>query len=101
MNIKDILPVLRDWLKEIRIPCQILADSDESLRVIFETGNALAELIAGDGKFAPYRHVAFTVLDVRLEPTAGPVFCFYDDSTHTLDDILRELDRGIRCVAEL
>lgn len=96
MNLSDILLELRRWLETIRIPSQILTDTDRGLRVIFETENALAELIAGEGECAPYRFVSFTVLDLRLDLRAEPVFCFHDNDTHTAEDILRELARGIR-----
>ena len=99
MKLTDILTALRQWLSHVDCPVQVLTDSSDGLRVIFETENALAELLAGEGAFSPYRFVAFTVLDPRQELHAEPVFCFYDDASHTIGDILRELDRGLRFLA--
>ena len=95
MKLSEVLTALRRWLAGVELPAQVQRDSDDSLWVIFESGNALAELIAGDGSYAPYRFVSFTVLDTRRDTMAEPVYCFYDDESHTIDDILRELDRGM------
>lgn len=92
--LSQILSAVRKWLSRTDLPAEVLEDREDSLRVIFETENALAELIVSDPDLAPYRHVSFRVMDVRRELEDGPVFCFYDDETSTIDDILRELDRG-------
>ena len=95
MELKDILDALRQWLTWVDVPAQILTDSPDGLRVILETENALGELLAGEGAYAPYRYVSFTVLDTRADLHAAPVFCLCDDESHTIGDILRELDRGL------
>lgn len=95
MELTDILNTLRRWLAGVDLPAQVLTDQSDALRVIFETENTLAELLAGNGEYAPYRHVSFTVLDTRLALTAPPVYCFYDDETSTAEDILRALDKGL------
>ena len=101
MELTDLLPALRAWLSTVTIPAQVLNDDPERLRVIFETENALAELIAGDGAYTPYRFVSFTVLDTRLALDAEPVFCDYDGEDSSIEDILRALDRGMDCAAAL
>ena len=83
------------------LPGEILTDREDTLRVIFETGNALAELIVADSGSAPYRFVSFQVLDTRLDLTDGPAFTFHDSETSTIGEILRELDRGIAFVQTL
>ena len=95
MNLTDVLAALREWMDCVTVPVQVQKDSPDGLRVIFETENALAELIAGEPDCAPYRFVSFHVLDTRLDLHAGPVFCFYDDDSHSVADILRELERGL------
>ena len=95
MNLKELLNALRQWLAGLDAPAQILTDRADALRVIFETKNAMAELLAGEGAYAPYRFVSFTVLDTRLDLHAEPVFSFCDDDSHTIAQILRELDRGM------
>ena len=101
MDLADILPVLRQRVSEVSIPAQIQRDSTDGLLVIFETENALAELLVGAPDCTPYRFVSFTVVDIRRDVTAEPVFCFYDDETHTIADILRELDRGLEIFSAL
>lgn len=96
--LQKIQTAVREWLRLVELPAGILNDSEDSLRVIFETDNALAELIVRTADCAPYRYVSFTVLDTRLEPTAGPVFCFYDEESSTIEDILRELSCGAECI---
>ena len=97
----QILSAVRQWLLRIDLPGEILTDREDTLRVIFETGNALAELIVADSGFAPYRFVSFQVLDTRLDLTDGPAFTFHDSETSTIGEILRELDRGIAFVQTL
>lgn len=96
MRKTDVLNALRQWLAGMELPAEVLTDSTDRLWVVFETENALAELRAGDGEYAPYRFVSFTVLDSRLDTRAEPVFCFHDNENHTIEDILRELERGLR-----
>ena len=47
MVLTDILPTLRQWVSGVSIPAQIQRDSADGLWVIFETENALAELLVG------------------------------------------------------
>ena len=101
MNLTEILDALRQWLAGLDAPAQVLTDRADALRVIFETENGLAELLAGEGACAPYRFVSFTVLDIRLDPHAEPVFSFCDDASHTAAEILRELDRGMEMLGAL
>lgn len=101
MNLADVLTTLRQWLSGVPVPAQVLTDIGCGFRVVFETENALAELIAGDGAYAPYRFVSFVVVDVRQDVTAEPVFCFYDEESHSIGDILRELDRGLAIITAL
>ena len=49
MDLTEILKELHQWLESVHIPAEILTDSTKTLRVIFETENALAELLAGNG----------------------------------------------------
>ena len=101
MVLTNVLTALRQWLSGVTISAQVQTDSADRLWVIFETENALAELIAREPDCGPYRFVSFTVLDKRLDLYAEPVFCFYDDESHTITDILRELDRGLTIFSTL
>ena len=101
MNLTEILQALRQWLAGLDVPARVLTDRADALRVIFETENGLAELLAGEGACAPYRFVSFTVLDPRLDPHAEPVFSFCDDASHTVPEILRALDRGMEMLGAL
>ena len=101
MKFSEVLTALRRWLAGAELPAQVQRDSDDGLWVIFETEYALAELIAGEEAYAPYRFASFTVLDTRRDAAAEPVFCFYDDKSYTIGDILRELDRGVGYIAGL
>ena len=101
MNLTEILDALRRWLTGVNVPARVLTDRADALRVIFETENGLAELLAGEGACAPYRFVSFTVLDLRQDPHAEPVFSFCDDASHTVPEILRALDRGMAVMGML
>ena len=97
----EIITTVRDWLHRIDLPTEVLTDREDSLRVIFETEKALAELIVAGTDFAPCRFVSFAVLDPRLDLNAAPVFCFYDDETCSLEDILRALDQGVQTIKSM
>ena len=101
MDLTEILKELHQWLESVHIPAEILTDSTKTLRVIFETENALAELLAGNGEYAPYRFISFTVLDPSQDSNAEPVFRFCDDDSHTINDILLELNRGMAVMETL
>ena len=101
MEFTEVLTAVREWLAHVPLPAQINRDTDDGLWAYIETENALAELLAGEGAYAPYRFVSFTVLDTRLDLHAEPVFSFCDDESHTIADILRELDRGMAVMGML
>lgn len=97
----DILSAVREWLSRLQVPYEVLTDRADSLRIIFETENALGELIVAKAESAPFRWVSLTVLDKRLDIHAEPVFCFHDREDSTAADILRALDRGAAFIASL
>lgn len=99
--LSEILSAVREWLHRAQLPAEILMDRVDALRVVFETENALAELTVAEPICAPCRFVAFLVLDTRLDVKAEPVYCFYDDETSTIDDILQALDRGVAWVRSI
>ena len=55
----------------------------------------MAELIAGDGAYTPYRFVSFTVLNMQQDLNVSPVFFYYDNEDSTMDDILCGLKQGL------
>ncbi len=95
MNLTEILEALRQWLTGLDVPAQVLTDRADALRVLFETENAMAELIAGDGAYTPYRFVSFTVLNMQQDLNVSPVFFYYDNEDSTMDDILCGLKQGL------
>ena len=101
MELTEVLTAVREWLANVPLSAQIQRDTDAGLWAYIETENALAELIAAEGDFAPYRFVSFSVMDTRLDPYAEPAYCFHDNESHTIPDILRALDRGMEMIAAL
>ena len=101
MEFTEILTAVREWLAHVPLPTQIQRDTDAGLWAYIETENALAELIVGKDDCAPWRFVSMTVLDTRLDPHAEPAYCFRDNESHTVPDILRALDRGMEMIGAL
>ena len=101
MEFTEVLTSVREWLAHVPMPAQIQRDTDAGLWAYIETENALAELIVAEGEFAPYRFVSFSVMDIRLDPHAEPAYCFHDNESHTIPDILQALDRGMEIIGAL
>ena len=101
MEFAEVLTAIREWLGSVSVPAQVRRDAEDGLWVFFESENALAELIVGNDAYTPWQFVSMTVLDTRLPPHAAPVFTFWGNGDHTIPDILRELDRGLECIAAL
>lgn len=93
-DFNEILRAVRDWAD--RVPCspERLRDDEDGLRIIWETETHLAELIVSRAEYAPYRHVSFQLLDIRLDVDQAPVYSYYDQEGSTIDEILTALDRG-------
>lgn len=98
MTFRDVLGAARQWLETVKIEynswmeVEILEDSDTLFRVIIESEHHMAELIANEPGFAPYRFVSFLVLGIESTLDKPPLFCFYDDEFCSVTDILCGLD---------
>ena len=95
-----ILWAVRDWMAQVPFTPDILHDDADGLRVIWETAEHLAELIVRESEYAPYKWVAFTILDVRLEPGQEPVYSYHDREGSSLEEILAALGRGVAMMEE-
>lgn len=100
MEFEKIHGAVRDWVVRVPFPAEVLRDDPEGLRIIWESENDLAELIVCRAEYAPYRYVSFLILDVRLDPGQGPVYCYYDQEDSSVTEILAALERGMEMMTE-
>ena len=97
---ESTLRTVREWARRVPISPEILRDDPDGLRIIWETGIHLAELIVSRGEFAPYRFVSFQILDILREPDQALVYSYFDGDDSTMDEILTALDWGIELIKE-
>lgn len=97
---ESTLRCLREWARRVPLSPEILRDDPDGLRIIWETGIHLAELIVSRGEFAPYRFVSFQILDLRRDMDQASVYIYFDGEDSTMDEILTALDRGIELIKE-
>lgn len=97
---ESTLRCLREWARRVPLSPEVLRDDPDGLRIIWETGIHLAELIVSRGEYAPYRFVSFQILDLLREPDQALVYSYFDRQDSTMDEILTALDRGIELIKE-
>ena len=97
---ESTMRAVRAWALRVPLSPEVLRDDPDGLRIIWETGTHLAELIACRGEYAPYRFVSLQVLDLRREVDQFPVYSYFDSEDSTTDEILTALDRGIEHMKE-
>lgn len=102
MKFEAVLEAVHHWLEIIEKECEaatrieVVQDTEEMFRAIFETEHSVSELIVNRSDFTPYRYVSFQTLDTNKEPDKALVFCFYDDGSCTIRDIISQLDMGVK-----
>ena len=97
---ESTLRCLREWARRVPLSPEVLRDDPDGLRIVWETGTHLAELIVNRGEYAPYRFVSFQILDLRRDTDQASVYSYFDREDSTMDEILTALDRGIELIKE-
>lgn len=104
MSFEAVLEAVHHWFERIEKECkasariEVVQDTEEMFRIIFETEHSVSELIVNRPDFAPYRYVSFQTLDIDKEPDKALVFCFYDDESCMIQNIISRLDMGVKSV---
>lgn len=96
----EILEALREWAGCVPYPAEILRDDGDGLRIIWENGAYLAELIICRAEYAPYHCVSFQILDTHMKPDQEPMYCYYDREDSSIPEIRSALARGIELIKE-
>lgn len=90
-----------EWVEQIqekyasKIMVDVEKDESDCFHVFIETTNSISELSVSKPNFAPYRWVAFLVMDVRKSTDSLPVFSYYDKDTDSVEKIINQLNTGI------
>lgn len=78
----------------------MIAGDENLFRVLINTKDRMAELLAAKSDGAPYRYVSFQVLGLNLHCKEQPVFCYYDTPCESIAEIISHLDHGMRRLFE-
>ena len=94
-RIQRVKTIVREWLLENSdildahgVQMEMVADSEDYLRIILETEDRMGEIVVEDASFAPYRFLKIEVAQI-VEDRAEIVMAWYDKDG-TGDDAYRE-----------
>lgn len=96
LQIKDSIA---NWVYGIKnelhyLETDIVLDNLNSLRVIFESKEYLAELLVEQGYFTPYRFVKLEILPLS-SACPKPVYIWYDSQNDDINSIISNLQIGL------
>lgn len=98
-NFLQIKDSIANWVYGIKnklhyVETDIVLDSSNSLRVIFESKEYLAELLVEQGSFTPYRFVKLEILPLTSS-YPEPVYIWYDSQNDDISSIISNLQIGL------
>jgi len=76
------------------IQMNILRNEKDGFVVNFENDIAMAEIVVEFPTYAPYRFVSFQIAAVE-ENKANIIYTFYDNEKNSINEIIKELNKGI------
>lgn len=69
-------------------------DTQDSLRVFFESDDLLAELLVEQGRFTPYRFVKLEILNIASNKPVL-IYAWYDSQNDDINTIINNLQIGL------
>ena len=78
-----------------RINLEVVNNNRYSYSVIFDFNNCMVEIDINQPDFAPYRYVSFEMVAI-VDETPKLVYSWYDDDNTNIDEILFQLNKGIK-----
>lgn len=100
MTLDEVLKEVRIAVEKIKVQygdklkIKVITDREKLYQADLYAKNCLANLTVGEPSFAPYRYVSFEVAAmINGEPNL--IYHWYDDETHTVQDIVGNLNNGI------
>lgn len=99
----EIKTAIAQWADRIKacphVVTNIIFNTDEALRIIFEGKEHVAELLVESGSFAPYRYVKMEILSLASDdPT--PIYRWYDSPSDHIETIIANLQIGLQFLSE-
>ena len=90
---------IAQWADNIKKTCphiavNVISDTDEFLRVIFESKEHIAELLVECNSFSPYRYVKMEILSLTSDYPL-PVYTWYDSQNDDINTIVCNLQIGL------
>ena len=103
MVFNEIMKIVHKWFEQIqkeecasKMKIEVMKDEADCFHVFFETLNCISELVVNEPDFAPYRWVSFLVMSVKEPINSLPIFCYYDNSSDAAEEIINQLNNGIK-----
>ena len=103
MVFNEIIQVIHNWFEHLQkeeyasnMRIEVVKDEADCFHVFFETLNYISELMVHEPYFAPYRWVSFQVMSVKKPVSSSPVFTYYDSSSDTTEEMICQLNKGIK-----
>ena len=95
----QIKNAVAQWAYNIKKACpnvatNVLLDTDEAFRVVFENEKRMAELLVECGAFAPYRYVKMEIFSL-ISKHPVPVYVWYDSQNDNIETIISNLQIGL------
>lgn len=75
----------------------ISKNNEDTLVVDFTFINCIAQLSVTNSEYNPYQFVYFEAIDIESSNVEEimPIYCFYDNYTMKIDDVLNGLDEAL------
>jgi len=84
-------------LKNKNISIEILKNNDECLRIEFNFGEVLAEILVTEDDYSPWHFVFFQAGDI-VDGVPKMIHDWYDNDKTTIEEIIENLDKSIDIV---
>lgn len=105
MNFKEVLKMVHEWFNLIKVKYEneitftVEHDDKDGLYVIMENPKYVGGLIVDEPGWAPYNCASFEIHSIDAPIEDSRVFLYYDDEQSTKEDILSNLNKGLKLIA--
>ena len=103
---EEILKACKEWFYYIqvlytdRLDIDIDVDNSKAFVANIDSDLYLGQLCISEPDFRPYNFVEFTILDIRQDIGKVPAFWYGDREGDTVQEIIDNLNRGLKILLE-
>ena len=101
---QTVLQEIRNWFYSVSSQydklLQISIEKDDSSCFIgnIDSNRYISQIIVSESDFKPYRYVEFTVYDLNKDANQSPTFWHGDQDNSLVEEIIDNLNKGLRLV---